>query len=507
MSSTLALLLVLLGTLCSFIYFFRTPNHHKDRRKLPPGPAPFPIIGNLYMLGKLPHQSLHHLAKTHGPIMSIKLGYVPTIVVSSPEAAELFLRVHDVVFASRPKVQSAEYLTCGAKGLGFTEYGSYWRTVRKWCVLHLLSASKVECFAPVRKAEMGSLVELVRKKAAAGETLNLSQQIGQIIEAIMSKVIFGRCMDAEIEFKPLIEDAMYLAGVFNLSDYVPFLAPFDLQGIKRRLKRTSNGLHAIFDKLIDEHERGSKNIEEKKSYTDFFHVMVSLLNTPINPNKEEQPYIIGRENIKAILSDMVAASFETTATAIEWTFSELLRHPRVMASLQQELESVAGRNRMIEESDLPKLTYLDMVIKESFRLHPVAPLLVPHQSTQDITVNGYFIPKKSRILVNAWSIGRDHKVWSDNAEEFFPERFEDSNIDLRGHDFQLIPFGTGRRGCPGMQLGLTTTRLIIAQLVHCFAWELPDGISPEELDMTEKFGLTLPRANNLLAMPTYRLVA
>ncbi|KAE8683747.1 hypothetical protein F3Y22_tig00111191pilonHSYRG00206 [Hibiscus syriacus] len=138
-----------------------------------------------------------------------------------------------------------------------------------------------------------------------------------------------------------------------------------------------------------------------------------------------------------------------------------------------------------------------MVIKESLSLHPVAPLLIPHESTEDITVNGYFIPKKSRIMVNAWSMGRDRKVWSDNTEEFFPERFEDSSIDLRGHDFQFIPFGAGRRGCPAMQLGLTTMRLIIAQLVHCFDWELPDAMLPNEIDMTEKFGLTVPRAKHL----------
>ncbi|KAK8603150.1 hypothetical protein V6N13_085343 [Hibiscus sabdariffa] len=423
----MALFLVLLGTLCSFIYFFRTLTTNKNDRKLPPGPTPPPIIGNLYMLGKLPHQSLHRLAQRYGPIMSIKLGHVPTIVVSSPEAAELFLKVHDVVFANRPKVQASDYLTCGAKGMVFTEYGPYWRMVRKWCISHLLGTWKVESFAPVRKADMVSLVESVRTMAVEGGTLNLSQQVGKVVEVIMSRVIFGRCMDDEIELKPLIEETMYLAGVFNLSDYVPFLAPLDLQGIERRLKRTSNGLHAFFDKLIDEIEQGSTNIEEPKSYTDFFHVMVSLLNTPMNPTDKVQ-YIIGRENIKAIMVDMVAASFDTTTTAIEWTLSELLRHPRVVAGLQQELETVVGKNRMVEESDLPKLTYLNMVIKESFR------------------------------------------------------------------------------GCPGMQLGLTTLRLIIAQLVHCFDWELPDAILPSELDMTEKFGLTLPRANHLFAKPTYRLV-
>lgn len=264
----------------------------------------------------------------------------------------------------------------------------------------------------------------------------------------------------------------------------------------------SSGLHEFFDKMIDEYQQGT-NMDDHKPYKCFFQVMVSLLDTPMNPNDEDQPYIVGRENIKAIMVDIVAASFDATTTAIEWTFSELLRHPRVMVALQKELESVVGKNRMVEESDLPKLAYLDMVIKESFRLHPVAPLLIPHESTEDVTVNGYFISKKSQLLVNTWSMGRNPNIWSNNAEEFFPERFKDSKIDIRGHDFELIPFGTGRRGCPGMQLGLINMRLILAQLVHC----LPDGILSNKLDMTEKFGLSLPRANNLFAKPTYRLIA
>ncbi|PPD96181.1 hypothetical protein GOBAR_DD06779 [Gossypium barbadense] len=492
-SSTLTLLFVLLGTLCSFIYFFSSPNRNKNGRKLPPGPAPLPIIGNIHMLGNLPHQSLHYLAKKYGPIMSIMLGKVPTIVVSSPEAAELFLKVHDVVFASRPKVQSAKYFTYGGKALAFTQYGSY-------------CASEVECFAPIRKADVGLLVESVRKVAAVGETINLSLAVAKVLEEMMSKVLFGRSMDDKIDFKPLVDEALHLSGVFNLSDYVPFLAPLDLQGYTRRLKKASSGLHEFFDKMIDEYQQGI-NMDDQKPYRSFFQLMVSMLDTPINPNDEDQPYIFGRENIKAIMVDMVAASFDTTSTTIEWTFTELLKHPRVMVALQKELEIVVGRNRMVEESDLPKLAYLDMVIKESFRLHPVAPLLIPHESTEDVTVNGYFIPKKSRLLVNTWSMGQNPKIWSSNAEEFFPERFKDRKIDLRGHDFELIPFGTGRRGCPGMQLALVNMRIILAQLAHCFDWELPGGMLPNELDMTEKFGLSLPRANRLLVKSTYRLIA
>ncbi|GMI75477.1 cytochrome P450, family 71, subfamily A, polypeptide 23 [Hibiscus trionum] len=233
MTPTLALVLVLIGALCSFIYIFRTtvsgPSHNKNGRKLPPGPRTLPIIGNLHMLGKLPHQNLHNLAKRYGPIMSLKLGSIPTIVVSSPQAAELFLKTHDLVFASRPKIQASEYLSYGAKAMAFTPYGSYWRTVRKWCTLHLLSASKVEYFAPIRKAHLRSLVESVKKAAAARETVDLSGKVGELTEDIMCQVIFGREKDDGFNLRSLIDQFMHLYGLFNISDFIPYLAPLDLQ--------------------------------------------------------------------------------------------------------------------------------------------------------------------------------------------------------------------------------------------------------------------------------------
>ena len=195
---------------------------------------------------------------------------------------------------------------------------------------------------------------------------------------------------------------------------------------------------------------------------------------------------------------------DTSATMIEWALSELIKHPPMMKKVINELEKVVGMERMVEESDLESLEYLNMVVKETLRLHPVAPLLIPHESMEDCTVDGFHIPQKSRVIVNVWAIGRDPNAWTD-ADKFLPERFMESDIDFRGQHFQFIPFGSGRRGCPGMQLGLTVVRLVLAQLVHCFDWELPDNMLPSELDMTEEFGLTLPRAKHLVAIPTCRL--
>lgn len=202
--------------------------------------------------------------------------------------------------------------------------------------------------------------------------------------------------------------------------------------------------------------------------------------------------------------DLLAAAIDPTAATMEWAMTELIRHPRVMKKLQKEIESVVGLDRMVDESDLDKVEYLEMVIKEILRFRPVSPLLIPHESTENCTIDGFHIPKESTVVFNMYTIGRDPSFWKD-PEEFIPERFVDSKVDYRGRHFQLIPFGSGRRSCAGMQLAVTEIRIVLAQLMHCFDWELPGGISPAELDMTDVFSQTIFRANPLSLIPTYRL--
>ena len=223
---TLTILLLLLGSVWTFIHILLRP---KNERKLPPGPWALPIIGNLHMLGDLPHRALQSLAKTYGPIMSLRLGHVPTIVVSSPQAAELFLKTHDTIFASRPKLQFAKYIAYGNTGLVFTKYGPDWRNVRKICTLQLLTASKIESFAPMRKKEVGSLVQSLKNAAAAHEVVDLSRKVCELIEETSCRMIFGRSRDDRFDLKAIIEETFRLAGAFNLADYVPYLGALDLQ--------------------------------------------------------------------------------------------------------------------------------------------------------------------------------------------------------------------------------------------------------------------------------------
>ncbi|KAJ7945346.1 Cytochrome p450 [Quillaja saponaria] len=471
----------------------------KKGKRLPPGPKGLPILGNLHMLGALPHRDLHRLAQKYGPIMHLRLGLMPTIIVSSPQAAELFLKTHDLVFASRPPLLASKYISYEQKNLSFAEYGSYWRNVRKMCTLELLSSTKINSFKSMREEELGLLIKFLHEASRDRVAADLSGKVASLSADMTCRMVFGKkYADKDIDergFKAVIQEGMHLAAVPNMGDYIPYIAPLDLQGLTRRMKAISKVFDHFFEKIIDEHIQ-SKDEEDKTK--DFVDVMLGFLGS------EESEYRIERPHIKAIILDMLAGSMDTTATAIEWALSELIKHPRVMKKVQKELENVVGMERMVEESDLESLEYIDMVVKETLRLHPVAPLLLPHQSLEDCFVNEYFIPKKSRVVINLWAIGRDPCVWPD-PEKFWPERFVGSHIDVRGRDFQLLPFGSGRRGCPGMQLGLIVIRLVLAQLVHCFDWELPNNMLPTELDMTEELGLTTPRSKHLFAIPSYRL--
>ncbi|KAI3817099.1 hypothetical protein L1987_10887 [Smallanthus sonchifolius] len=474
---------------------------HLRRKNLPPGPVPLPVIGSIHLLGSLPHRSLHKLSQKYGPIMSIRLGSVQFVIVSSPDAAKLFLGTHDTVFASRPEIQAAKYLSYDNKGMTFSEYEPYWRSVRKFCTVELLSATKISGFAGMRREEIGLMVEEMKAASKAHKVVNLCETVSSVIEGMVCRMLFGKKNDERFVFKTVIDKSMEATGTFNLADYVPMLAPFDLQGLTKRFKSLSKELDEMLETLIDEHEKTSKS--PNRDQMDFIDILLSLKQEYSNTH-DELSYTIDRSNMKAILLDMVAGAIDTAKTSIEWILSVLIKHPRVMKELQKELKTIVGDKPMVEETDLTKLRYLHMVVKETFRLYPVAPLLVPHQSREDIVINCYNIPKKTRVLVNYLAFGRDPMVWSDNWEEFIPERFLDKEIDFRGHDFKLIQFGIGRRGCPGMNLGLLNIGLVVSNMVRLFDWELPNGMSPSDLDMNEKFGLTTPRAKPLLAIPTYR---
>ncbi|CAH9070992.1 unnamed protein product [Cuscuta epithymum] len=464
----------------------------KKKKKVAPGPRALPILGHLHLLGKNPHHDLSKLAKLHGPIMRLRFGFIEHVVVSSPPAAHLFLNTHDLLFAGRPPHQASNHINYGQINLTFGQYGPYWRAIRKICTLELLSSHKIRSFQSVRTEEMCLLVESLK---SAAET-DLSARVAAMAADMSCRTVFGKKYEFkdvdERGLKVAVKETMELFARPNLADYFPpYLGWVDLQGFRRRLKATAELFDTFLERIVDDHEQR----DEKR---DFVDILLSISKSG------ETDFPFSRQHVKSILLDMFITSMDTSATVIDWTICEIIKHPQVLKKVQQELESNVGLDRMVDESDLEKLKYLEMVIKESLRLHPVAPLLLPHEAREDCVVDGFDIPKGARIIVNVWAIGHDPNVWAD-PEKFIPERFEGLNIDYKGQHYELIPFGSGRRMCPGLQLGITTVKLVIAQLVHCFDWELPKSMSPEEIDMTEEFGLVATRANHLMVVPKYRL--
>ncbi|KAM0947295.1 putative premnaspirodiene oxygenase [Dioscorea sansibarensis] len=464
--------------------------------KLPPSPWKLPFIGNLHQLGLLPHQSLHKLSKEHGPLMSLKLGQVPTLVVSSSQMAKEILKTHDHIFASRPTLRAAEILLYGSLDMAFSPYGEHWRQMRKICATNLFSTRRAQAFQASRKEEVVHLMDKIMSQASTtpSEPLNMSQLLYFFSNDMLCRAILGKVssVDRNKMFHEMIEENSVLLSGFNLEDYFPSLGWLSsVLGLDERAKRNSSKWDAVLNEIIQEHAITNEN---KIQDDDFVDILLSLQK---DPNMEAT---LTAGHIKALLVDLFAAGTDTTYVVLEWSMAELIKNPQVMKKLQDEVRGIEQDKSMVEEEDIREMSYLKAVIKEVLRLHPPTPLLVPRESMDDCQIEHYEIPRKTRVVINYWSIARDSKVW-ESSETFKPERFIDNPIDFKGHDFEYIPFGSGRRVCPGMQFAVSTIELALANLIYRFDWRLPDGMVTEELDMSEYPGLTVRMKKNLHLIP------
>ncbi|XP_042483297.1 cytochrome P450 71AP13-like [Macadamia integrifolia] len=470
--------------------------HGRSRKlNLPPGPSKLPIIGNLHQLaGNMPHLSLCHLSQKFGPIIHLQLGEIPTVVVSSARTAKEVTKTHDLALASRPQIFSAKHLFYNCTDIAFSPYGAYWRHIRKLCVLELLSAKRVESFSFIRKEEVASLVHRITETYPG--TINLSKMLGIYANEIVCRATFGRGFTGGGEydrhgFQNMLDEYQELLGGLSLGDFFPSMEWIHtITGMKSRLERLFKRFDCFFNEVIEMHLNSKK---KKGDHQDFVDVLLE------SKNRDVRDLPLTMDNIKAIILDMFAAGTDTNFITLDWGMTELVINPRVIKKAQAEVRSIVGDRRNVLEDDLPKMKYLKAIIKEIFRLHPPVPVLVPRESMEEVTIDGYVIPAKTRFFVNAWAIGRDPETWK-NPEMFEPERFMETNIDYKGQDFELIPFGAGRRSCPAIAFATPTVELPLAQLLYSFDWELPPGIQAKDLDMTEVFGISMHRKSNLFVV-------
>ncbi|MED6197456.1 hypothetical protein PIB30_056613 [Stylosanthes scabra] len=464
---------------------------------LPPGPWKLPIIGNIHQVAKagpLPHRAFRELAKKHGPIMHLKLGENSTLVISSPKLAMEVLKTHDASFQKRPFISAVPTLTYGPTDIAFSPSGDYWREMRKICTLELLSLKRVQSLASVREAEAEKLVQKIRE--SAGSVINLTDLIFSLISASVYRATFGNYNKDHDEFVLLIKQVMEIFGGFHWADLFPSIKPlYYLSGMKSKVEKLHKKLDRILEDIIMEHQKKQREGKIDLEDEDLVDVLLRVQQSSSLQTK------LTIANVKAVIGDMFAAGTDTTASTIEWAMSEMITNPRVMAKAQSELRQAFKGKKTIHETDIEELSYLKLVVKETLRLHSPTPLLIPRECTEETNIHGYDIPVKSRVMVNVWAIARDPQYW-DDAESFIPERFEDSSLDFKGNNFEYLPFGAGRRICPGMAFGIASITLPLAMLLYHFNWELPNGMKPEDVDMTELSGLAIGRRHALDLIPS-----
>nr|XP_011467779.1 PREDICTED: cytochrome P450 71D11-like isoform X2 [Fragaria vesca subsp. vesca] len=443
--------------------------HNSSASNLPPGPRKLPIIGNLHQLiGALPHRGLRDLAKQHGPLMHLKLGEVSTVVVSSAELAKEVMTTHDIIFASRPQFLATRIIFYDSTDIAFAPYSDYWRELRKICTQELLNAKRVQSYRPIREKEVLNLIEWISSRA--GSPINLTQKVKSSIYSITAQAAFGNeCKDQE-EFIYAVKDVIKAISGFNVADVFPsFKLLHMISGEQHRVERLQKQVDRILENIIKEHMQATTKKRDEA------HVQEDL--------------------------DVFTAGSDPSAAVVDWTMSEMIKHPRIMKRAQDEVREVFNRARLVNETSIRGMKYLKLVIQESLRLHPPGVLLLPRECAERCVIDGYEIPAKTRVIVNAWAIGRDPNYWS-NPETFNPDRFLDSSIDYQGTNFDYIPFGAGRRICPGMLYGLANVELPLAMLLYHFDWKLPNEMKNDDLDMTEEFSVVVDRKQDLHLTPT-----
>ncbi|CAL5383492.1 unnamed protein product [Camellia sinensis] len=488
------MLLLILVALPIFLFFFVL---HKNRGNgqvlLPPGPPGLPFIGNLHQLdNSAPHRYFWQLSKQYGPLMSLRLGSVPTLVVSSAKMAKEVMKTHDLEFSSRPSMVGPQKLSYNGLDLAFAPYNDYWRQMRKVCVLQLFNTKRVQSFHSVREEEVHRMIEKISKLASEDNGINLSEMLMALTSTTICRVAFGKRYEDEgherSRFHSLLNEGQAMFASFFISDYFPLMGWVDrLSGLYGRLEKNFKEFDKFYQEIIDDHLDPKRRKSNQEDITD---VLLKL------QNNRSLAIDITFDHIKAVLMNIFFGGTDTSAATLVWAMTALMQNTKAMKRVQEEVRNLVGEKGSVDEDDLQNLPYLKAVVKETMRLHPAVPLLVPRETTQTCKIDGYEIPPKTLVYVNAWAIGRDPEAW-DNPQEFLPERFIGSTIDFKGQDFELVPFGAGRRGCPGLYMGAVQVELTLANLLCAFDWELPVGMKKEDLDTEVIPGVTMHKKTAL----------
>ncbi|PON75046.1 Cytochrome P450, E-class, group I [Parasponia andersonii] len=483
-----------------------------------------PIIGHLHLLGgQVPvAKILGAMADKHGPIYSLRLGQHRALVLSSWELVTECFTTNDRLFANRPSIAVGKYLGYDSAAFAVSPYGQYWREVRKMATLQLLSTHRLESLRHVRVSEVDSFIKGLVPSPTHDDDhdhhVPLSELLEQLTFNINARLIVGKrfsasamsfdeeASDEACRFKKAIKEALYLSGVFVVSDAVPWLEFLDIHGHVSAMKRTFKEIDIVLENWLEEHRRARDQCNNSTGNTTTSTIERDLMHVMLSSIEEDDPMLSGYSRdtvIKATAMILLLTGTESTAVTLTWAVSLLLNNPSVLKAAQEELDNHVGRDRWVQESDINNLKFLQAIVKETLRLYPPAPITGPREATEDCYVGGHHVPRGTRLIVNLWKLQRDPRVWPDPLE-FRPGRFMTTNADLgfRGKNFEYIPFSSGRRSCPGMTLGLLVVQLVLARLVQGFDMKTKDN---KPVDMREGLGIALPKLNSLEVVLAPRL--
>ncbi|KAL5714093.1 hypothetical protein ACHQM5_016101 [Ranunculus cassubicifolius] len=460
-------------------------------KNLPPSPFALPIIGHLHLFRKPFYRTLQTLSRRHGPIMFLRFGLRPVLVVSSQSLVEDCFIKNDIVFANRPFSIAGDILSYNYTVIAWAPYGYHWRNMRRITTIEIFSSKSLLLSSTIRKEEIGRLVRHFYRCSAGGlEPFELKTIFSKLMFNIMMRMVIGnRCFedftnsDEQNQLYVLLKETFVTTMFLNLEDFLPF---FRWIGFSTREQSTKlqKKRDLILQNILNEHRQKKIDaIVEEKKKTNIIDALLSIQKT----DPEQYP-----DNfIKGIIQTMFTAGTETTTLTMEWALSLLLNNPDKLQKARSEIDQHV-QVRLLDDSDLSKLPYLHCVINETLRLYPAAPLLVPHSSSEECTIGGYTIPRGTVLLANVWAIHRDPEVW-EHPDKFLPERFEGKQET----GLKFIPFGIGRRGCPGASLALRVVALGLGILIQCFDWE---RFGQEFIGMNEtNTGVTMPKAQPLVA--------
>ncbi|OVA20239.1 Cytochrome P450 [Macleaya cordata] len=479
-------------------------------RRLPPGPPGWPVVGNLFDLaGTMPHQSLACLGRKYGPLIWLRLGSINTLIISSAESAMEMFKNHDHSFCNRHVLEVTKIGdTYDAGSVTFAQYGPYWRMLKRLYLTELFSRKRINDTAHLRRRCVDQLIKWISDEANSNETAGSTSgvEVARFVFATSFNLIGNLVLSKDLvdpksikanDFFDLTSDIAQLTTTPNIADFFPALRWLDPQRLKKKMEKTQTLVLEIVDSFVEERHRMDMDMNKnyKKKDKDILDMLMEF-----EGNGKDEPAKISGLSVNVLILELFMGATESTNSTIEWAMTELLRKPEAMKKVRAEIAQVVGHDRKLEESDIEDLPYLRAVIKETFRLHPPGPLLAPRSVIKDTELMGYLIPKDTLVLVNVWGIGRDSASWDDPLS-FKPERFLGSNVDYRGQNFELLPFGAGRRMCPGIPLAQQMLHLVLGSLLQSFEWVLENGLTPETIDVGEKMGIAMRKAIPLKAIP------